>query len=228
MYRLGIDVLRDLLNAHNPTFALPSAPTVDPVIETGSGALGAWLLAAGVARMARMRRAAGPLLSVRHIAVLAPGLIVGALVTTSATLSVWYPEVRVAVLISAFGMLGWSGLALAVLDRGRPPAGRWLVFSGAILTLGAAGVNALDVLFAQRLSGLFGAHEAYLDVSVLGALAWLSLCIGFFALGGAETRVASGSAFGGRADARDWAGRRVLSGNAAAAGLRDDERAEDR
>ena len=185
VYRLGIAVLDELAAANQPMFALPAGPALDPVVMTGSGATGAWLLALGIARLPGTHWR-WP--SLRGIPVLAVGVVVVALVTASAALVGWFPEARLAVLISALGALGWTALALAALDGAGPTGGQWLVGSGGMLTLASVGLNALDLL-AQRwpgplrdwLPGLLQWHDAYIYVDALGFLAWVALCVGFLA-----------------------------------------------
>ncbi len=108
VYRLGVEVLANLVNAGNPPFALPSGPGVDPVLETGAGAVGAWLLALGVGRLGSSRSRARSM--VPEVVVLAAGLFAALLIAASATLPGWAPEDRVAVLVSAVGALGWAAL----------------------------------------------------------------------------------------------------------------------
>ncbi len=168
VYQLGVEVLFNLINANNPPFALPSGPSADPVLETGVGAVGAWLLASGLGRLGD--DAPSPSRMVQMV-VLAAGLVAALLIAASATLPGWAPEYRVAVLVSALGALGWAALARATLVARALPAGRWLVFSGAFLTLLRVSLNALVQLTR--------AHDTGMLENILGLLAWALLCAGF-------------------------------------------------
>lgn len=177
VYRLGVEVLDNLINAGNPPFAIASGPGVDPLLETAAGAVGAWLLALGVGRLGSSRSRAPSM--VPQVVVLAAGLVAALLIAASATLPGWGPEDRVAVLVSAVGALGWAALGRAALVGAPLSTGRWLVLSGAILMLGRVGLNAVGLLATHRVSGPLGSYDTYVAVAILGFVAWVSLCVGF-------------------------------------------------
>jgi hypothetical protein len=190
VYRLSVEVLDNVINANNPPFALPSGPGVDPLLETGAGAAGAWLLALGLSRLGSQRTDAQSRSVLPQVAVLVVGIIVATLVAVSANVPGWAPETRVAVLVSAFGALGWAALARAAVNSPDPSAGRWLVVTGVILTLGGVGLNGLGLLATHRISGPYGSYDTYVAVSVLEFVAWIALCAGFAVLTSRTSRQA--------------------------------------
>lgn len=182
VYQVVFAVLDALINAGKPPFALPTGPFADPVLETGAGAIGVWFLALGVGRL---NRSSSPTKSmVGQVVVLAAGLVAATLIVTSTTLPGWAPEYRVAVLATAFGALGWAALGRAILVGHVHPAGRWLVFLGALVTLLRVGLNAQVLLTTHGAPGPLGADDAGLLGTVLGLLASVSLCAGFALVAG--------------------------------------------
>ena len=177
IYRIGIGVLDSILNANKPPFSLPSGPVVDPRIETAGRAAGVWLLALGAWRLHSARRA----LQFGHvmvgICILMFGIVVAILVGLTASLAL-FPDAKAAVLIAAFAALGWSALAISAAAGSDLLAAPSLIAVGAILMLGAAGLDALGLLATHRISGS-GSYDTYVPVSVIRQTGWLLLCVGF-------------------------------------------------
>jgi hypothetical protein len=177
VYRFGLERVDILINQNLPPLALPQGPNVEPIVITGCGALGAWLLAAALFPLASGRRP-----SVWHVALLGYGLLSAGLVLVSATLDGWAPDDQIAVRLTAVGALGWAAVAAMALQEAPSMGGRGLILLASLLTLSAVALNAASLLAAHRMTDLISSYDAFLYVRVLEFGSSLSLAAGLFLL----------------------------------------------
>ncbi|MDA8203177.1 MAG: hypothetical protein M0Z49_10510 [Chloroflexi bacterium] len=189
VYRVGINLLARLAAPSEPTLALPTGPYVDPLVESGLRAVGAWLLAAGIAQLVGARRGRLATWSGPQLAAAVSGICVAGLILAAAAFVAPVTQNRGEV-PWALEVLAWTVLGVGALTRPLVSRTRWLVAAGAGLLVASSAVAAVDLLVQGWWWGpvrawfpaLLNWHGAYVYVGELDFLGWAALWLGLVGL----------------------------------------------